>query len=147
MTDFSAQLQEMDNNTVKVAIKRMKNKEIEAFNETLEKKEFVDVKSYFNDMNTLVWIVKDKNKEAFEIAIESLNRKAPIKTYSDNKEQIIIYTSVNNGYVILLKDLENNAEKAIIWNAQHKLEAEKLPFFFLNFFQILFEFYHIISIL
>lgn len=55
----------------------MKNKEIEAFNETLEKKEFADVKSYFNDMNTLVWIVKDKNKEAFEIARESLNRKAP----------------------------------------------------------------------
>lgn len=117
MIDFSAQLQEMDNTTVKAAIKKMKNKEIEAFNETLEKKEFADVKSYFNDMNTLVWIVQDKNKEVFEIARESLNRKAPIKTYSDDKEQIIIYTSVNNGYVILLKDLENNTEKAIIWNA------------------------------
>ena len=77
MTDFSVQLQEMDNTTVKAAIKKMKNKEIEAFNETLEKKEFADVKSYFNDMNTLVWIVQDKNKEAFEIARESLNRKAP----------------------------------------------------------------------
>ena len=77
MTDFSAQLQEMDNTTVKAAIKKMKNKEIEAFNEILEKKEFADVKSYFNDMNTLVWIVQDKNKEVFEIARESLNRKAP----------------------------------------------------------------------
>lgn len=77
MIDFSAQLQEMDNTTVKAAIKKMKNKEIEAFNETLEKKEFADVKSYFNDMNTLVWIVQDKNKEVFEIARESLNRKAP----------------------------------------------------------------------
>ena len=48
-------------------------------------------------MNTLVWIVQDKNKEAFEITRESLNRKRPIKTYSDDKEQIIIYTSVNNG--------------------------------------------------
>ena len=28
-------------------------------------------------MNTLVWIVQDKNKEAFEITRESLNRKAP----------------------------------------------------------------------
>ena len=42
-------------------------------------------------MNTLVWIVQDKNKEAFEITRESLNRKAPIKIYSDDKEQIIIY--------------------------------------------------------
>ena len=112
MTDFSTQLQEMDNTTVKAAIKKMKNKEIEAFNETLEKKEFADVKSYFNDMNTLVWIVKDKNKEAFEIARESLNRKTPIKTYSDDKEQIIIYTSVNNGYVILLKDLKKQHRKS-----------------------------------
>lgn len=44
MIDFSVQLQEMDNTTVKAAVKKMKNKEIEAFNETLEKKEFADVK-------------------------------------------------------------------------------------------------------
>ena len=62
-------------------------------------------------INTLVWIVQDKNKEVFEITRESLNRKAPIKTYSDDKEQIIIYTSINNGYVILLKDLKKTTQK------------------------------------
>ena len=117
MTDFATQLQEMANATVKAAVEKMENGAIEAFNETLEKKEFAEVKSYFNDMNTLVWIVKDRNEEAFEIVRESLNRKAPIKTYSDEKEQITMYTDTNTGYVILFKDLEDNIEKAIIWNA------------------------------
>jgi len=117
MTDFATQLQEMANATVKAAVEKMEDEAIEAFNKTLEKKEFTEVKSYFNDMNTLVWIVKDRNEEAFEIVRESLNRKAPIKTYSDDKEQITIYADTNTGYVILFKDLEDNAEKSIIWNA------------------------------
>ena len=108
MTDFATQLQEMANAIVKTAVEKMEEGAIEAFNETLEKKEFAEVKSYFNDMNTLVWIVKYRNEEAFEIVKESLNRKAPIKTYSDEKEQITIYADTNTGYVILYKSLTDD---------------------------------------